>query len=439
MATATKETINTHQNNSAGVVHDALKALGGAPPITQDELTRLCQGAFGDALLFLVQHVRGRSETRDARMRVQALRDRHALRDVDVEWARLGKAEYDVNAGAHRVRQLQAALEEHQTVLATSQKEAERLQMALVQKRRAAMLLDTLERKEEIRKRRVEELGRLMRELSTKPRENLKDDDKNPLPSRPAIDQPKRSVSSLTLITQDTLSHLHAYHIAHAKMAMRKPKAQDQDPTRRLERCLAKVILPPSADVVQAWRDRLISVAYRRATIRLAYVRPHHPPPTSEPEATLARIITQFKDTTAPFLRTLQSDETTATATKDFLFALHHSIIITALLQHPSPPHPSSPTGSSESNWTDALRHTRSMLDREHTTATFLSRTSHALKATNPDPHSNSNSNSTVPSTDTHARLTARLQHKLAKSNAGAQLVRDVREARAEVRAFVHS
>lgn len=52
-------------------IHASLTALG-APPVSRDDLARLYQGPFGEALGFFVEHVVGREEARRARRGIAA-------------------------------------------------------------------------------------------------------------------------------------------------------------------------------------------------------------------------------------------------------------------------------------------------------------------------------------------------------------------------------
>lgn len=52
-------------------IHASLTAVG-APPVSRDDLARLYQGPFGEALGFFVEHVVGREEARRARRGIAA-------------------------------------------------------------------------------------------------------------------------------------------------------------------------------------------------------------------------------------------------------------------------------------------------------------------------------------------------------------------------------
>lgn len=51
-------------------IRNALLDLG-APSISLEEMHRLCKGPLGDALLFMAEHMRGRSEVNQARTAIQ--------------------------------------------------------------------------------------------------------------------------------------------------------------------------------------------------------------------------------------------------------------------------------------------------------------------------------------------------------------------------------
>ena len=51
-------------------IRNSLLALG-APSISAEEMRRLCKGPLGDALLFVAEHMKGRTEVNQARVAIQ--------------------------------------------------------------------------------------------------------------------------------------------------------------------------------------------------------------------------------------------------------------------------------------------------------------------------------------------------------------------------------
>ncbi|KZT67401.1 hypothetical protein DAEQUDRAFT_758130 [Daedalea quercina L-15889] len=210
-------------------VHQALLALG-APLISSDDMRRLCKGPLGDALFFMAEHMKGRAEVNRARQTIQQMREAGPSSRVtgdgqETEYmkakhamARLNGAKNDFN-GAET--QLNAVLQ----TIDNSQREADRLQAVLDNKRKALFLLQILEKKETVRISRIKEVERLMSQLQADSA-RLTDDPVVPVPK--ALDsKPKQPMKRIQADhTQDVLAALRSYHVRLS----RKTSASSDDP-----------------------------------------------------------------------------------------------------------------------------------------------------------------------------------------------------------------
>ncbi|EGN94791.1 hypothetical protein SERLA73DRAFT_77530 [Serpula lacrymans var. lacrymans S7.3] len=224
-------------------------ALLGAPPVSKEELGRLTKGAFGEALFFLAESVRGRSGVGVVRTKLDELLSdevsRRRLSGDGMGAARMEmrKASSRLEGARREVEGLEVQLRQREAALCSDEKEVRRLEGVLVRERHVDLLLLALERKERARKERVEAMEGLLKEFRQRVQERSLQVNGSkrtaPVLTQQVIKQRLPSHKLMkTSHTKDALTRLHAHHIYLSNLAS---QGQGQD-SNKLELRLRKAI-----------------------------------------------------------------------------------------------------------------------------------------------------------------------------------------------------
>ncbi|PCH42142.1 hypothetical protein WOLCODRAFT_163555 [Wolfiporia cocos MD-104 SS10] len=260
-------------------IYHELKRLG-APETTQEELSGLYNGPFGEALAFVVEHLRGRSETTACRNLIQTYRQlgssgkpsaNPALYEKsEIAAKRLLVARDDLNA-------VQSSCDEQRAALLSDQREADRLQLLLREKQQTTFLLQALTRKELIRNARIEQLALLI-ENHIKSSSGIND---TPTPDSSPVPFNVESVSFGAKPiradhTQNVLAAIRAHllRISHSSDDARDMERRAESDARLRNTLANAVNLPEDHPKVSVEFDNCRRLAAIRAVQRSQYSSP---------------------------------------------------------------------------------------------------------------------------------------------------------------------
>ncbi|KAH9831662.1 uncharacterized protein C8Q71DRAFT_781882 [Rhodofomes roseus] len=200
-------------------VRQAFLALG-APAISADEMRRLCKGPLADALLFMAEHLKGRAEVNLARQAIQQAREagpsNRGSDGQQTEFIKVKHATARLNGANNDFKEAEAQLNIRLESILKSQREIDRLQVALDNKRKVLLLLQILERKETLRSSRFKEVDRLM-DQHRADASKLIDEACIPAKATSEVKQKWPTMHIRAEYTQDVLAALQAYHIRLAR------------------------------------------------------------------------------------------------------------------------------------------------------------------------------------------------------------------------------
>ncbi|KAI0659495.1 hypothetical protein C8Q70DRAFT_113135 [Cubamyces menziesii] len=202
-------------------VYAALKEVG-APVSSRDDVERLYKGQMAEVLDFVATHLRGRKAVASARGAIQAHREEArsgtatSLEQVDPLYTRAQRAKAKVKTSEIALQKLEDAYKKQVQTTSELENEYAKLQKELESQRSTALLLSILERKENIRKMRFDEILQLLEKLRAK----IKDADttigntEEPVSPTEAPTKPIRAEH-----TRDTLAALQAYSLRLSRLS----------------------------------------------------------------------------------------------------------------------------------------------------------------------------------------------------------------------------
>ncbi|KAG9221685.1 hypothetical protein CCMSSC00406_0005598 [Pleurotus cornucopiae] len=222
-----------------------------------------------DALYKLCNAIKGRQETANLRRFLLGLADSNLKQPsgfASSPRSALQKATSRLKADRTSEVAIRSELKEQSNLLNQANREVKALRAELDQKRRVALLLETLAHKEDIRLQRFSEIRVLIDEL----RKSTANVYAQELPSVP--NEPEgvtaTSVDGSSYL-QDTLATLHAHRI-HTLRLSRQPPAPDPIPSLRT--AVAKQLsLPEDDPSVQKVVDQLVDRARRKGQAQCSY------------------------------------------------------------------------------------------------------------------------------------------------------------------------
>ncbi|EPQ56016.1 hypothetical protein GLOTRDRAFT_138703 [Gloeophyllum trabeum ATCC 11539] len=241
----------------------------GAPELSHRDLERLNKGRFGDAMLFLCEHMRGREETRNARRRLHNLEeDRHksSLRapQINSAIADVKKSQSSMIGARHEVTDLHASIDKRQKALSELDNEISSLRQRIQDKRAIDLMLNLLEKKAVIRVQRLQGLTELLEKL----RKDVSQRPTQDVPETPSalteVADPTPTASQM----RDTLSVLRAHHVHLSKSDLPKVKVEVEV---RLRRSIARILhSPEDSKEVRLTTEKVVHAAEIRALKKLA-------------------------------------------------------------------------------------------------------------------------------------------------------------------------
>ncbi|KAI0325267.1 hypothetical protein GY45DRAFT_1312441 [Cubamyces sp. BRFM 1775] len=273
-------------------VYAALREAG-APVSGREDVERLYKGQMAELLDFVATHVRGRKAVASARGAIQAHREQArtltSLEQVDPLYTRAQRARANVKTSEVALHKFEDAQKKQVQIISELENECAKLQKELEGQRSTALLLAILERKENIRKKRFDEILQLLKRLKEKMGEadTTIGKEKGPVPSYDAPTEPVRAEH-----TRDTIAALQAHSLRLSRLSVSAkdgalPARTKTSETRLLNaiaRAMGSSIDDP--EVVQTF-ERCREAAKARARQALEY---RSPLPTEQPDEDLHTI-----------------------------------------------------------------------------------------------------------------------------------------------------
>ncbi|KAI0772395.1 hypothetical protein BD413DRAFT_41896 [Trametes elegans] len=278
-------------------IHDSLVAIG-APPISHEELERLYQGRMAEVLDFVAANVVGRKKAAAARHSIQSQRVEQIRADqhVDPLYARVQRAEA-------RLRNARVALEASEQAhraqlqnVARHEREEAALQAGLDNQQKTVLILSILERKEEVRRQRFQEISRLLHELRDKAHEAYKAFEQGQVLPDAEIDTTGKPVR--TEHTRDTLAALQAHGLTLSRLSALAKEAglaaRTQEAESRIRDAVARIAAAGPDDLeVDALYDRYLAGAKSRARASVQY---RSPLPTSDQQIEISEVVKRIAE-----------------------------------------------------------------------------------------------------------------------------------------------
>ncbi|KAF9075380.1 hypothetical protein BDP27DRAFT_1314894 [Rhodocollybia butyracea] len=276
------------------VVYNSLIDLGlPEDSVTLEEFVRLCRGPLQDALSFISEHLKGRAAVIEARTRLlcltESLHKTHSQSKIkprsiatgnkrtadDIAVSALAKARKDMEIYSSQLESKAKSTEETHIHINT-------LKSKLQAKNRVDLLLDILEKKEQERIRRFEEMGKLLADLKKKSPQVISKKTFHHHSGENhgvnAFHLETLSSGSKPRQTEDTLTALHAYHIRIARLTTQKQKGVSTVPSReaRLRSLVAQKLGISNENDPEVSRvfQGFIKVARSKAQKQVSYCSP---------------------------------------------------------------------------------------------------------------------------------------------------------------------
>ncbi|TFY56101.1 hypothetical protein EVJ58_g7846 [Rhodofomes roseus] len=370
-------------------VRQAFLALG-APAVSADEMRRLCKGPLADALLFMAEHLRGRAEVNLARQAIQQAREagpsNRGSDGQQTEFIKVKHATARLNGANNDFKEAETQLNSRLESILKSQREVDRLQVALDNKRKVLLLLQILDRKETLRSSRFKEVDRLMDQHRRVEARQLScflsvmysvfivtfsqiDEACIPAKATSEVKQKWPTKHIRAEYTQDVLAALQAYHIRLARSSASSgnhrhgAEAQRNASEARLRAALEGHC---DEDIIEECQE----VAQNRAVQNNRYKSPLPPSqPSDMIDGTLmdgmhARILSAFDELTEPeLLRSLQEE---VRALEGYVDVFRGSIMqADAQVPHEH-------LMDEGKSWRQTLQDVRADIERTHSTDSFL-------------------------------------------------------------------
>ncbi|KAJ7100659.1 hypothetical protein B0H15DRAFT_457446 [Mycena belliarum] len=251
--------------NCAGV-YSSLSSLGA--PVTLEELTRLYNGPLADALQFLSQHVVGRhaaSSTRASIAIAQEERSKSHLKQPDTARSSGEKAVARLSSAKQASAVYSKQLADSEAKTHATRAQADNLQHKLDHKRKMLLLLRTLETKQSLRIKRLEEMTKLVDELrGTASQHHAQFIG---MPTSPNAEAQIRRVSISN--TRDSMTDLHSYIIRLSRL-VESSSSGNSNAMQQLKEIIAQSSGPDSPLNATLTIERCFSHAHGLAVQHLA-------------------------------------------------------------------------------------------------------------------------------------------------------------------------
>lgn len=277
--TASSHASSLSANNKGQLdkIAEWIKCTGG-PDISHDDTDRLCKGPLADALRFMAEHMKGRSNVEAQRVAIDQMRQSSRLRaqlSHDSVFIETKSATSRLTSAQQEHLTIKVELEDRMRSLSESQREVDRLQATAQTKRLAINLLESLNEKESKRMARIRAATTLIERLeSNTPSHNAHD--------TLVVDLPQVSpISTRVDSTKDVLAALHSYHIRSARFGStprktrRDAECNEANSRERLRTAIVSATGRSEDDprVVELF-ERFSQAAQRRAASYLRYRSP---------------------------------------------------------------------------------------------------------------------------------------------------------------------
>ncbi|KAF4564709.1 hypothetical protein EYR40_010881 [Pleurotus pulmonarius] len=256
-----------------------------------------------DALYKLCNAIKGRQETANLRRSLHGLADSNLKQPkgfTSNPRSELQKATSRLKANRTGEVAIGSQLKEQSNLLNQANRELQVLRSDLGQKRRVALLLETLSHKEDIRLQRFSEIRVLIDELR-KSATNVYAQELPSVPKEP-LDLVATSVVGSSYV-QDTLATLHAHRIRTLRLSR---QTLPSDPIPSLRTAIAKRLSLGEDDPnVQKMVDQLVARAKRKAKIQSSYhsvLPPHTPESDVDVDELSSTVVHAFSTETLPVI-----------------------------------------------------------------------------------------------------------------------------------------
>ncbi|EDR10199.1 uncharacterized protein LACBIDRAFT_325881 [Laccaria bicolor S238N-H82] len=236
------------QDDRAARIQSSLQALG-APHLSQEEFSSVFTGPFADILLFINEHMKGRQGVARLRGQIHSMREERKKSNI--------RRPDDA---------LRSVADKAASVLSAARKTTER-------KRKILMMLQVLEKRESLRVKRFEELGRLLVDLRTAMQDSkspVRQTANLPTTNAPLSDGFRLNITrTRTSHTRETLANWQAYHIRLSRLIQdRNNRQAETELVHRLKEAVSK--RQPGSDADATIED-LGAVARTRAKRKTRY------------------------------------------------------------------------------------------------------------------------------------------------------------------------
>ncbi|KAK0199821.1 hypothetical protein DFS33DRAFT_195861 [Desarmillaria ectypa] len=230
-------------------VYQPLLALGLPPTVTLEQFIRLYRGPLADILVFLSKSVLGRTDVMKARGDIHRMKavGKDAAKPYKIKaFSSEDRSRFRLTGAKKSYALCQKELDELLMASEETQHKISDLRKRLNDSRNAAFLLTILEKKELMRRKRIEEITILLRRL----KEALDQRQSSQLSASvpPEIDR-KQTLRRRQTHSRDALTNTEAYYVALSRVALSGRLRKNQDYIPRLKTVMQKHLSSRDAQI----------------------------------------------------------------------------------------------------------------------------------------------------------------------------------------------